>query len=95
MNDLYYVYIITNRKLGALYTGLTNDLAHGIEEHRSEEQKSFASRYRLRRLVWYDSTTDVCAAISRERQIKGWLRSKKIALIEAMNPEWEDLAATL
>lgn len=87
----YYVYILTNRKHGVLYTGVTNDLERRIYEHKCKLILGFASRYNLRKLVYFEETTDVNAAIAREKQIKGWLRKKKVALIESMNPEWKDL----
>ena len=87
----YYVYILTNRRHGVLYTGVTNDLERRIYEHKCKLILGFASRYNLRKLVYFEETTDVNAAIAREKQIKGWLRKKKVALIESMNPEWKDL----
>jgi putative endonuclease len=87
----YYVYILTNRRHGVLYTGVTNDLERRIYEHKCKLILGFASKYNLRKLVYFEETTDVNAAIAREKQIKGWLRKKKVALIESMNPEWKDL----
>lgn len=90
---LYYVYIVTNRPYGVLYTGMTNDLELRVYQHREKLVPGFTSRYDCRKLVYFEETDDVAEAITREKQIKGWLRSKKIALIESMNSEWEDLAA--
>jgi len=90
--NLYYVYIMTNRKNGVLYIGVTNDLERRVYEHRYKIIRGFTSKYNCTRLVYYDSSPDVRAAIAREKQIKGWLRKKKIALIESMNPEWRDLS---
>jgi len=87
----YYVYIMTN-KSGTLYTGFTNNLVRRVYEHKNHLVKGFTDRYNITALVYYESTGDVRAAITREKQIKGWLRAKKITLIEAMNPEWKDLA---
>ncbi|HET7459005.1 MAG TPA: GIY-YIG nuclease family protein [Gemmatimonadaceae bacterium] len=87
-----YVYIITNRS-GTLYVGVTNDIARRMSEHRSGDNAGFASRYRLDRLVYVEQLDDIRSAIAREKQIKGWTRRKKIALISADNPEWADLAA--
>ncbi|MDI9546822.1 MAG: GIY-YIG nuclease family protein [Chloroflexota bacterium] len=88
----YYVYILSNRSK-TLYTGMTNDLRRRICEHKSGHGSEFTSKYRIRYLVYYESTNDVRVAIEREKQIKGWLRAKKIALIESMNPAWRDLSA--
>ncbi len=87
----YYVYILTNRKQGVPYTGVTNDLERRIYEHKNKLISGFASKYNLTKLVYFEETTDVNAAITREKQIKGWLRKKKVALIESKNPEWKDL----
>ena len=87
----YYVYIMTNRS-GTLYTGMTNDLERRVFEHKSQKIPGFTRKYKIDRLVYYEDTDDVEAAIAREKQIKGWLRKKKIALIESLNPNWEDLS---
>jgi len=89
---LYYVYIMTNRKNGVLYIGITNDLERRVFEHKHKLDQGFTSKYNCTRLVYYDSTPDVRAAIAAEKRIKGWLRKKKIELIESMNPEWRDLS---
>jgi putative endonuclease len=85
------VYIMTN-VVGMLYTGVTNDLLRRVYEHKNKLVKGFTSRYNLDKLVYFDSTDDITAAIAREKQIKGWLRKKKVALIQTMNPKWDDLA---
>jgi putative endonuclease len=87
----YYVYIMSSYR-GTLYTGVTNDLTRRVYEHREKLKEGFTKRYNISKLVFYESTSDVNSAITREKQIKGWLRSKKIALVESMNPYWEDLA---
>ncbi len=87
-----YVYILTNRSR-TLYTGVTNDLQRRVYEHRHHLVPGFTSKYNIMQLVHYEITSDVRAAITREKQIKGWLRKKKIALIESENPEWQDLSA--
>ena len=87
----YYVYIMTNHS-GTLYTGVTNDLERRIAEHRAGIEKGFASTYKINRLMYYEVTTDIRAAIAREKQIKSWRRSKKVELIRARNPRWKDLA---
>jgi putative endonuclease len=89
---LYWVYIMTNKPRGVLYTGVTNDINRRVYEHKQKTVPGFTSRYNITRLVYCESTTDVAAAIEREKQIKGWLRSKKIALIESINPKWDDLS---
>ena len=88
----YYVYILTNKKQGVLYTGVTNNLERRMYEHKNKLIPGFASKYHLKKLVYFEETTDVNAAIAREKQIKGWLRKKKVALIESDNPEWDDLS---
>ena len=87
----YYVYIMTNRSK-TLYTGMTNDLMRRIGEHKSKAVPGFTQRYNIDRLVFFEETGDVRAAIAREKQIKGWSRAKKIALIESMNAGWKDLS---
>lgn len=86
----YYVYIIAS-KTKVLYTGVTNDLKRRIFEHKNELVKGFSSKYKAKKLVYYEITSDVQSAIAREKQIKGLKREKKIKLIENMNPEWKDL----
>jgi len=88
----FYVYIMTN-KSKTLYTGVTNNLERRVYEHKQKLVPGFTSTYKITRLVYFEMTTDVKAAISREKQIKGWLRSKKIGLVESVNPEWKDLSA--
>jgi len=87
----YYVYILSNRRR-VLYTGVTNDLHRRMSEHRGHVVDGFTRRYNVDRLVYFESTTEILEAIAREKQIKGWSRSKKIALVMSMNPEWKDLA---
>jgi len=76
-----------------IYVGVTNDLAGRVQQHKTGVGSAFTARYGLTDLVYYESVNDVNAALSREKQIKGWTRGRKVALIEAMNPEWDDLAA--
>ena len=87
----YYVYIMTNRSR-TLYTGVTNNLERRVYEHKHKLVPGFTQKYNITMLVYYEETPDVHVAIAREKQIKGWLRSKKIALIESLNPNWEDLS---
>ncbi|MGA8489954.1 MAG: GIY-YIG nuclease family protein [Terriglobales bacterium] len=88
----YFVYIMTNRSK-TLYTGVTGNLEKRVFEHKQGIRGEFAARYRIDRLVYFERFGDIQSAITREKQIKGLLRLKKIALIVAMNPEWKDLSA--
>jgi putative endonuclease len=85
------VYIMANYA-HTLYTGVTNDLERRVYEHKNKLVPGFTSRYGLNSLVYFDVTEDVESAILREKQIKGWLRKKKVELIESVNPEWKDLS---
>jgi putative endonuclease len=85
----YYVYIMASRSR-VLYTGVTNDLARRVHEHKQGLIAGFTSAYRITRLVYSEEFTDVRDAIAREKQIKGWVRARKIRLIEERNPTWED-----
>jgi putative endonuclease len=89
---MYYVYILTNWSNKVLYTGVTNNLERRLCEHKNKSVKGFTEKYNVNKLVYFDSTTDVKAAITRENQIKGWVRKKKDALIESINPQWNDLS---
>jgi putative endonuclease len=75
-----------------LYIGVTNDLYRRVEEHRAGTLGGFTSKYKVRRLVFYEHYNDICLAIAREKQLKNWRREKKIILIERMNPAWSDLS---
>jgi len=87
----FYVYILSS-KSRRIYTGVTNNLERRVWEHKNKLAEGFTKRYKIDRLVYFEQTDDVISAISREKQIKGWLRSKKIKLIESTNPTWEDLS---
>ena len=88
----YYVYILSNSNKNVIYTGVTNDLVRRVYEHKQHLDKtSFTSRYNVDNLVYYEQTTDIDSAITREKQIKGWNRKRKEKLIEAKNPNWDDL----
>jgi len=89
----YHVYIVTNKHRTALYIGMTNGLARRIVEHKNGEIAGFTQRYQLNRLVWFEDFRDVNEAIACEKKLKGWLRSRKVALIEKNNPRWFDLSA--
>jgi putative endonuclease len=86
-----YVYIVTNKRRGVLYIGVTTDLVRRISEHWQSLIPGFSKRYNLTRLVWYEIHEDVCVAIQREKSLKRWYRDWKIALVEKENPEWRDL----
>src|SRR5438132_6744578 len=87
----YFVYIMTN-KSRTLYMGVSNDLERRVYEHKHQLIDGFTSKYKIRFLVYYEMTTDIREAITREKQLKGWIRAKKTALIESVNPEWKDLS---
>jgi len=87
----YYVYIMTNG-VRTLYIGVTNDLTRRVYEHRQKLADGFTNKYNITMLVHYEVTTDVQSAIAREKQLKGWRRSKKVDLIERVNPAWVDLS---
>ena len=89
---MYYVYILTNNSHHSLYIGVTNDLERRLYEHKAELLDGFTKQYHLHKLVYYEETGDVNAAIAREKQLKGWSRQKKDALIASVNPLWEDLS---
>ena len=88
----YCVYILTNKSNRVMYIGVTNNLERRIYEHKQELVEGFTKRYHVNKLVYFETTTDVRSAIEREKQLKGWLRSRKNALVESMNPEWRDLS---
>jgi putative endonuclease len=91
MKREYYVYILSNTSR-TLYIGVTSDLVTRIAQHKAKMMEGFSKRYNLTRLVYHESCGDVNVAIAREKQLKGWIRAKKIALIEERNPEWRDLS---
>jgi putative endonuclease len=90
-----YVYLLTNKPYGTLYVGVTNDLARRIDEHRRDVVEGITKRYGLKRLAWYEVHDSIIEAITREKQIKEWRRAWKVNLIQQMNPDWDDLYATL
>ncbi len=87
---LLFVYIMSNSSM-TLYTGVTNDIRKRSDAHKDGTGSQFTSRYHFDRLVYYETFESAEGAIAREKQIKGWSRAKKIALIKSMNPEWHDL----
>ena len=91
ISNSYFVYIMTNRSK-TLYTGVTNNLERRVYEHKHHLVEGFTKKYNITKLVYFEETNAVREAIAREKQIKGWLRRKKIKLIESVNPEWNDLS---
>ena len=85
----YFVYILASLSR-VLYAGVTNDLVRRVWQHKSAATAGFTKQYRVERLVYFEQTNDVNAAITRQKEIKGWSRAKKIALIESVNPTWDD-----
>ncbi len=90
-----FVYIMSNRRDGTLYAGVTSDLVRRVEEHRSGAGSEFVRRYGLHRLVYYERHQDIVTAIQREKAIKTWRRAWKVRLIQRGNPEWVDLSLEL
>ncbi|MEX0800538.1 MAG: GIY-YIG nuclease family protein [Dehalococcoidia bacterium] len=87
----YYVYIMTNRS-GTLYTGVTSDLERRMYEHKQKLVPGFTKKYNIDMLVYFEGTSDVYEALNREKRVKDWRRSKRVDLIESMNPDWRDLS---
>ncbi|MCJ7534784.1 MAG: GIY-YIG nuclease family protein [Anaerolineales bacterium] len=87
----YYIYIMSSTS-GTLYTGVTSDIEHRVHQHKHKLMDGFTKEYNVDRLAYYEETTDINVAIAREKEIKGWRRSKKISLIKSINPKWKDLA---
>jgi putative endonuclease len=86
-----YIYILANKRNGTLYTGVTSNLIRRVYEHKNNFVDGFAEKYGVHMLVYYEVCEDITVAIAREKQIKGGSRKKKLALIEGMNPDWQDL----
>ena len=88
----YYVYLLTNWNNKIMYVGITNDLERRIYEHKEKVVKGFTEKYNVNKLVYYEQTSDVDAALNREKEIKKWRREKKDSLVENTNPLWRDLS---
>ena len=88
----YYVYILTNWNNKVMYVGVTGNLLRRLYEHKNGVYEGFTKKYHVHKLVYFEETSDVYAALIREKQLKGLLRSKKNALVETMNPVWHDLS---
>ena len=89
---MYFVYILANWNDSVLYIGVTGNLPRRLYEHRNGLVEGFTKKYNVHKLVYYENTSDVYSAISREKQLKKWRREKKNQLIEMMNPQWRDLS---
>ncbi|MBP6057895.1 MAG: GIY-YIG nuclease family protein [Nitrosomonas sp.] len=92
MEKTYYVYLLTNWNNQVMYVGVTNDLERRIYEHKNKLVDGFTKKYNVEKLVYFETASDVLAAIEREKQIKKWRREKKNQLAIEMNPEWKDLS---
>ena len=90
----FFVYILAG-KSGVLYTGITNHLPRRVSEHKERKMPAFTQKYSVTRLVWFELYGTALSAIAREKEIKSWRRSKKIALIQTKNPDWLDLSASI
>ncbi len=91
----YYVYILASKPNGTLYVGVTNNLERRIFEHKNEITGGFTAKYKAKSLVYFEELSNVSDAIAREKEIKGWVRKKKLNLINEFNPKWEDLDSSL
>jgi putative endonuclease len=91
----YYVYILTNWNNKVLYTGVTNDISRRVTEHKMKTIDGFTKKYNINKLVYLEEFSFIKDAIAAEKKIKGWLRIKKIELIESRNPQWKDLSTKL
>ena len=87
----YYVYILASRRDGAIYVGITNDIVRRVYEHRMKAVPGFTAKYNITQLVWFETYDDPVSAITREKELKKWKRAWKVQLIEAENPQWDDL----
>jgi putative endonuclease len=92
LSKTYYVYLLTNWNNKVMYVGMTNNLKRRVYEHKHKLIKGFTAKYNVNKLVYFEQTSDVRAAIAREKEIKKWRREKKNRLVEKANPEWKDLS---
>ncbi len=93
MTVTYYVYLLTNWNNKVMYLGVTNNLERRLYEHKNKLVKGFTEKYNVNKLVYFEETQDVTAAIAREKEIKKWRREKKNQLVNRMNPNWKDLSS--
>jgi len=91
----YYVYILSNKYNNVIYVGITNDLIRRVYEHKNKLVEGFTEKYNVNKLVYYELFNDPINAITREKQLKGYSRKKKVELINSFNPEWKDLYESL
>ena len=91
MSERYAVYMLASKRNGTLYIGVTGNLPQRVEQHTVGAVKGFTQKYRVKPLVWFERHADIREAIAREKQLKGWNRAWKLKLIEAANPEWQEL----
>ncbi len=92
MTKNYYVYLLTNWNNKVMYVGMTNNLERRVYEHKHKLVEGFTAKYNVNKLVYFEQTNDVKAAIAREKEIKRWRREKKNALVQELNPQWKDLS---
>ena len=92
MNKTYYIYLITNWNNKVLYIGVTNNLERRIYQHKNKLIKGFTEKYNINKLVYFEQSSDINSAITREKEIKKWRREKKNSLIESTNKKWQDLS---
>jgi putative endonuclease len=91
MSKQYYIYMLTNKYLNVLYTGVTNNIISRVYQHKNKLMKGFTQKYNIDRLVYFEVYSEINHAIEREKKIKGWSRKKKSVLVETTNPTWKDL----
>jgi len=94
MSERYAVYMLASKRNGTLYIGVTSNLLQRVEQHKAKAVRGFTQRYGVATLVWFERHTDIHEAIAREKQMKGWNRAWKLKLIEASNPNWDQLDPT-
>ena len=88
----YYIYLLTNKSDTVMYIGVTNDIERRVYEHKTKMVPGFTEKYNVNKLVYFEETSDVRAAIAREKEIKKWRREKKNSLVVTVNPDWKDLS---
>jgi len=91
MERIFHVYFMASES-GVLYLGVTSNLSQRVFQHKQKAIVGFTQKYNVTKLVWFEPHASIRAAISREKEIKGWRRSKKVVLVESANPEWKDLS---
>ena len=94
VNNSYYIYILTNWNDQVMYVGMTNNLERRVYEHKHKLIEGFTAKYNINKLVYYEETQDVNAALAREKEIKKWRREKKNILVQEANPTWQDLSVS-